>query len=475
MKLWQKVFLIGLAFVMLSVSVTALFVSQSYFSLIIRTECDRAAERHAYLSSGIVNRIAFERLRTEELLLSDERLSGIITDAVSGYGGGNAGVVVYDDNGEVCAGRGVYIRAVPDFVRQVINDDASYALITDDEYYIIGSPLQTEGKRYYLFTSTDFGTAYTNHGQAMRFIRYASIGFAVITEAILLAVVYRLIRPLSRVNDSIRTIASGDYAVRADVRGSAELRELAANVNIMASAIEQNVDELQEIADSRKRFIDNLAHEMKTPLTSIMCLSDVMRIKRDITPAERVEYAGIIMEEAGRLRALSGKLMELTVAGNAQLDFTDHSLEELLGEVAAAAAPVLERDGMTLAVQPVSATVYADKELFQSMIYNLIDNARKASAPGDTVTVDGGVQDYMLTLYVRDNGFGMTEEELRHVTEPFYMADKSRSRKAGGAGLGLSLCAEIARRHNAQLTITSEKGKGTTVCLSMRIGGGRDD
>lgn len=474
MKLWQKIFLLSLAFVMFSVSGTALFVAQSYFSLMIRREKANAATQHEYISSGISNRVSFERLRSSELVLSDEDIKEIIEEMVASQTDSDSGIAIFDSEKEIASSNASMISALHDFMRQVKSGEEARSVISDyfgRTYLSVGSSFTLEGSRYYLFTSSDVSSIYENHTLALNFIRVMSLVFAGVTSVVLLFAVYRMFRPFERINASIRMIANGDYGERVEEKGGLEFRELSHNVNQMADSIEENIESLQGIADSRKRFTDNLAHEMKTPLTSIICLADVLRIKKKIPDGERIEYADIIVEEAKRLKNLSGKLLELTVASNAELDFRDVSLPDILAEIQTAVAPIFEKNRLNLNIVSVNVTVHCDKDLFSSMLFNLIDNARKASSPGNTVEVRCSLSGKTLTIAVADEGVGMSRAELRRVTEPFYMADKSRSRKLGGAGLGLSLCMEIARRHSADLKIRSKPGIGTIVFMTVPVGG----
>ncbi|MEG1887152.1 MAG: HAMP domain-containing sensor histidine kinase, partial [Oscillospiraceae bacterium] len=234
-----------------------------------------------------------------------------------------------------------------------------------------------------------------------------------------------------------------------------------------AESIENNVDKIQRIADNRKQFIDNMSHEMKTPLTSIMCLADVLRIKRSVNEKERREYAGIIVEEAKRLKGLSEKLLELSIADNAQLEFEEANIKDILGEIYLAYSPVLQKRNMIMVISEIDAFIRIDKELFKSMLFNLIDNAQKASEDGQAIRIKCAIVDDDLVISISDEGIGMSKLEIKKITEPFYMVDKSRSRKSGGAGLGLSLCISIAKCHNANLSIKSIIGKGTTVFLRI--------
>ena len=320
---------------------------------------------------------------------------------------------------------------------------------------------------YYMFTISDITEIFALRDNQFLFVQRAGILFGALIGFILILVVFRLLAPLNRINRGIREIARGDYSLRLPEKGGQEFRELSGTINRMACAVEENMVRIQGIADSRKRFIDNLAHEMKTPLTSILGFSDLLRVKRTVSDEERREYAGIIVEETKRLRGLSGKLLELATTDSVNLEFEKVPIEELFAEIRSSVTLMLERRQVRFSVYSCRKTVFVDKELFKSLLYNLIDNAAKASAPGQEVRLAAAMYQEHLWITVSDDGIGMSGEDVKKAAEPFYMADKSRSRKAGGAGLGLALCAEITKRHDSELMIRSELGKGTTVAVVM--------
>ncbi len=343
-------------------------------------------------------------------------------------------------------------------------------------YVLAGSPINLEENVYYLFTTKDISYVYVLLDRQSSFAQTMSFVFAGIGAVILLAVAWGLLRPLHKVNFSLRSIARGNYSMRLPIKGSPEIRELSGNINRMASSIEENVEQLRSAAEERKRFIDNLAHEMKTPLTSILGFADILRVKRILPEEERREYAGIIVEETKRLKNLSGKLMELITAGSTQLEKRRIHSSALFEEIEASFQPILEKSGIRLLVSPGDFTLLADRELVKSLLYNLLDNAVKASSPGQEIRLlCKSHGENMLAFTVEDQGMGMSEEDIRKATEPFYMADKSRSRKAGGAGLGLSLCLEIVKCHGGSLSIESAPGKGTKVTVLLPKGGDMTD
>ena len=338
----------------------------------------------------------------------------------------------------------------------------------------VGSLLYLNGENYRLLTMTEpDGFLESARGQRKALVLFALLPALLIGLSLFFTA--KLLRqPYKKLSEALESMAEGDYDPRLPVHGSGEKKRLYAAYNKAADTVEESMETLRNSSDSRKRFASSMAHEMKTPLTSILCMGDVLRIKREVTDEERRELAGVIVEEAKRMRALSSKLLELASAESAELERERLSVTALLDEVSAAEAPLLALRGLRLTVIPgEEAFVFGDRELLKSLLCNLIDNAAKACEAGKTVRLASAKRlrggKWQALIAVADEGIGMTKEEVVLATEPFYMADKARSRKAGGAGLGLALCKEIAARHDATLSIRSQKGKGTTVVLRIPL------
>ena len=461
-------FLSALALIILAIDITAGSLLASNHRMMIEREQRTAAEQHHYFTANIQNRIVYERLRQKKLLLTADGIDTILRGTVGAQQQDLDGVSISRENMVISAYHAEPLTAV--FQEEVLReeDGVSLSLIRDYEgrsYILTGSPVTMEGNRYAIFTISDVSAVYETLDDQLRFVRFVSLAFACLIGLVLILVVFRLLSPLGRINTSIRRIAAGQYQLRLPEKGGQEFRRLSQNVNRMAASIEHNIEEVQALADSRKRFIDNLGHEMKTPLTSILGFADLLRIQRSISEEQRQEYAGIIVEEARRLQTLSGKLMELVTTNNSQLDLEPVALPAFFEDIRQSVEPLLRRRGQRLLCRAEEITLPLDRVLFQSLLGNLIDNAAKASPEGAEILLSARRQADDVRIAVTDHGIGMRREEIRRVTEPFYMVDKSRSRKAGGAGLGLALCLEIARRHGAELLIESLPGIGTTVTV----------
>lgn len=470
MKLWFKIFISSLFLIIAVINVTAVVVLSNNQSLMISRERSRALSSHEFICASISNNITYERLKSDVFMLTKNDIDNSVEKIISQQIDKDSVVIICDSDGAVS----YYGNAKPniDVLLDALNgenDVASMILDCDGKSYIcVGSTTKLEGKDYTVFTASDISEVYQERDRELAFVQIISIVFAVVIAIILLIIIKVLFRPLGKINVSINEIAKGDYSRRLETKGSEEFCRLSENINAMASSVEENYNRIESIAEDRKRFIDSLSHEMKTPLTSILGFADILRIKRSISPEEINEYSSIIVEESKRLRALSGKLMELVSSGNSQLELKPTRTDVILGDLKTVFEPIVKAKNLELKCEIEALIINADSDIFKSLIYNLFDNAVKASYEGGTLELLCRADGEYAVITVRDYGVGISDEDKKRVFEPFYMADKARSRKMGGAGLGLALCAEIVKKHNAVIELESELGKGTAVSVRIK-------
>ena len=225
----------------------------------------------------------------------------------------------------------------------------------------------------------------------------------------------------------------------------------------------RSMEELQEVAGKQEMLLGALAHEMKTPLTSIIGYSDSLRHVK-LGEEQRDRALEHIEREGRRLETLSGKLLELLgLHRNRAIHMEDYSVKELFDRIRTLEEARAEKKDVCFSVECEDFSMKMDPALMESLLVNLIDNAFHAVDKGGRVSVRAGRENGKIFFRVSDNGHGIPEKDLDRVTEAFYMADKSRSRQNGGAGLGLALCESIARLHKGKLTVESREGEGTVV------------
>lgn len=259
-----------------------------------------------------------------------------------------------------------------------------------------------------------------------------------------------LTRPLSQLADAAAKLADGDYAALLPAAKNDEMNALIRAFSRMSAAIDERETALRTQAEERQALIDALAHEMRTPLTAILGGARLLQQSR-LSGSQQSELLDTMAREASRLSTMDERLLLLTRLDHEAPAFAPFDSRAMAREALSVFDGVrLEGDG---------AVFVGERELTILLLRNLVVNAQRA----------GGKEAVRVTLHpdgfdVTDYGCGMTKEQIARAFEPFYKADKARTRSAGGAGLGLPLCRKIARLHHGELHMESEIGRGTRVC-----------
>ena len=262
-----------------------------------------------------------------------------------------------------------------------------------------------------------------------------ALAVSIILAVCLYFILKKLSTPLERLRKTTEIIESGDFSVRAVEQGNDEFTLLAKSFNAMLDKIDEQFETLERDAKRKQMLVDNMAHELRTPLTSIHGYAEFLE-KAATTEEKRIVAAKYIMSESERLQKISEILLD---------------------------SAYIRGNEAEIIVSTEKTIVSGNETLLSMLFYNLTENAIKACTDGGKITLscrDG-------KAVIEDNGKGMTEEQLLHITEPFYRTDKSRSRAEGGAGLGLALCKQIADSHNASINFESALGKGTKVIIDF--------
>ncbi len=350
-------------------------------------------------------------------------------------------------------------------------DPAEYLPITaETQQYVVekidgrsillaGSRVAVDGTDYQLYVVSDVTSVYA--GVETMAYQFALVNACVIALAggVLILLLRAVLKPIQTLQKSTAYLAGGVYDQRIELQQDDEIGELAADFNRMADAVETHVLALKEEVERRTLFMSALTHEMKTPVTGISGNAQTL-LGTKMTEEEREDALLGINRECLRMERLSQTLLQLIVLKQgADLARTRVSVSDLLESVRDSAAELLRQRGLTLLIDNEMDTLSVEPDLMTSLLLNLIDNAGKASRPGNTIELIARGH----TISVVDHGCGMPPEELDKITQPFYRIDRSRARAAGGIGLGLALVEEIARLHEARLEFVSAPGEGTTV------------
>lgn len=319
----------------------------------------------------------------------------------------------------------------------------------------------------YVVTKTDATSAYTLMHKQLRFFKIALFFVLLLCSLLMLIISRMLTHPLELLHQTASQLSDGQYQARAEIKTQDEIGELAKSFNLMACSIEEHIDTLTAMIKQKEQFVADFTHEMKTPMTSIIGYADMLRSK-ELTKERQVLAANYIFSEGKRLEIMSRKLFDLIYLSQNEIPLKKLSVTHLLEEVTQSVSPMLTAKGISLSTKLPPFFISGDKELLKTVFINLIDNARKASKEQDIISITGQVtNDGRYQIFVTDNGIGMSKEDVKRVCDEFYMVDKSRTRKEGGAGLGLSLVSIILKRHHAEWSLESTLNQGTTVRITL--------
>ena len=301
---------------------------------------------------------------------------------------------------------------------------------------------------------------------------------SIVAVVIAFTVAYFLSRsityPISRMQEVAHQIAKGDFSNKLNIKSKDELGELAKSLNIMASELQQKMENLKQMDRVRTDFVANVSHELKTPLTLIKGYIETLEDKAINDTEKARKFISIIKEHADRLENIIEDLLSLSELELSKdcLNKTGFDLKKLIDEVTLGFGYALDAKRQTLSVnqQGDDFKIKADRDKIEQVIVNLIDNAIKYTNEAGQIIIYILEQRNEITITIRDNGIGIPKEDIDRVFERFYRIDKARSRELGGTGLGLGIAKHIVLAHNGQISIESEINKGTKVFVKLPKG-----
>lgn len=228
--------------------------------------------------------------------------------------------------------------------------------------------------------------------------------------------------------------------------------------------MEEMIEELREAARRQEEFTGSFAHELKTPLTSVIGYADMLRSKK-MSEETRMLYGNQIFQQGKRLEMLSRKMLDLIVLKKKTFVMREITLSGMLEKISKEMEVQLQEKEISFVYEVGKCVILAEPDLIYTVFLNLIDNARKAVEKGGKIRVCAVEEGTKVMVSISDDGKGMSKETLQRATESFYMEEKSRRYEENSVGLGLSICKRILELHHTEMHIDSELGKGTTICV----------
>lgn len=263
----------------------------------------------------------------------------------------------------------------------------------------------------------------------------------------------QMTRPLTAMAQAAGRMARGDFAAQAPEGGSREIQEL-------SQAFNQMGNQLSTLEQSRRDFVANVSHELRSPITSIQGFAQGM-LDGTIPKEEHQQYLQVVVDETHRLAKLIQSLLNLSRMENEEISlaYTDFDINELARRVLISRMNQIEEKNIEieadLAEEPLM--VHADGDQIQQVLINLLDNALKFTPAGGAVTLAAREEGDHVAFRVKDTGVGIREEDAPHIFDRFYKADKAHT-VGQGTGLGLAICYRIMERHGQSIRLVSGQG-----------------
>lgn len=340
-----------------------------------------------------------------------------------------------------------------------VEDAAGNGLVVESQITVGDRDLRLQGR-------FDLSRVYRLHETQQHL--YIVIYLAVLVFSILISVLlsFALTGKLRKLTAAVKEISGGSLSTRSNIRSDDEFGQLSRDFDAMADKLQETIDKLEANIQQQETFMGDFAHELKTPMTSIIGFADLLQ-QGNLDENTRMMAAQYIYSEGHRLERLSFKLLDLLLLKKDTILMKPVNIQSFVADVVKAMDPNLRSKGIQLVCRSTTGSACIEPDLVKSLLYNLIDNASKAVEKNGIIVLKAAVTETGCAFQVIDNGRGMKKEQLGKITEAFYRVDKARSRAQGGAGLGLALCKQIVDLHHGQIQFDSVPGKGTIVKVTL--------
>lgn len=300
----------------------------------------------------------------------------------------------------------------------------------------------------------------TEDTEVVKTLKHAIFYGMAIGLAILIIVTRHIIKPIRKITEATKEVASGNLKTEVDIKRNDEIGKLADNFNLM-------VKELNSIEYLRKDFISNVSHELKTPIASMQGFAKLLK-DENISKEEKEEYIEIILEETTRLSNLSSNIMKLSKFENQKIiiNKSNYRLDEQIRKAIIMLETEIDEKNLEIELKSQPITINEDKDLIMEIWINLLNNAIKYTNKNGKITININENNEFVNVIIKDNGIGIPKDKQQRIFEKFYQAEKSHSNQ--GNGLGLSIVKRIIELIDGKITFSSEEGKGTTFNVYIR-------
>lgn len=460
MKFWQKAFVLTFLLFVVAFDMGIFLIADYSYRFSLQNYRERSFGEHYFIASSFSTDLSAILKREGNQTIATQSL---ISSYASYYKKQNVSLVLLQ-NGNLLFGDMPQAVAVNEKLQNLEGERRSIIQnVAGRKYLFVSGSLPDPLQDYTLVYAYDLSLVVQSQAKLTQFLIGVSVVITSLLALCLFIIFKKLTRPINELQTATARITTGEYGNRVQVYGNDEIADLAKSFNLMAKEVEVKIDELRLSSEHKQQFIDNLAHELSTPLTTIKGYAQYLQ-QVNLTDDERIESLSFILSDVNRIQAMASKLLDLALTRSGAIDHKEIQVSKLFERVSDTMKIQLNQKALKIVTHSQLNTIYGDAFLLESLLCNLVDNAIKASPCGRTIWLSGFDENHGV-IEIRDEGKGMNTNETLHVTEAFYRVDKARTRETGGAGLGLALCKQIAERHKASLEIISNIGKGTRIRL----------
>lgn len=323
--------------------------------------------------------------------------------------------------------------------------------LSDDIYYVQVSRPLLEGKLYLAMLVAAVATGF--------------VPAVLITTIIGARTLRKMLNPIDDMISTAKAVSARNLNTRLNVVDSHdELKELAETFNDM-------LDRIQDSYERQNRFVSDASHELRTPISVIQGYAGLLQRWGKEDKEVLDESVSAIKNEAENMRVLVERLLFLARAdkNTQKIEKSFFSVNELVSEVIRETRLIDTEHSITGEITG-TVSLHGDRGLIKQALRIFIDNSIRYTPAGGKITIDGRLKGGRVILTIEDNGIGISGEDLPHIFDRFYKSDKSRTRKGGGSGLGLSIAKWIIERHQGHILVESALNKGTKVSITLSAG-----
>lgn len=343
--------------------------------------------------------------------------------------------------------------------------------VADGPAVVIGSPVAVRPYgTYQLYFMFPLEKEQQTLDLVQRTLAFAALGLVLLVGGIAWLVARQVVTPVRMAARIAERLAAGRLEERMLVRGDDDLGRLAASFNKMASSLQRQITQLENLSRVQRRFVSDVSHELRTPLTTVRMAADVLHEARESFDPAVERSAELLQTQLDRFEALLADLLEISRydAGAAVLEAEPTDLRLVARRVIEATEPLAERRGSSVSFTAPTVPCIADVDprRIERVLRNLIVNAIE-HGEGRPIDVRVAMDESAVAVAVRDRGVGLAAGESPMVFNRFWRADPARARSSGGTGLGLSIALEDAHLHGGWLQAWGEAGAGSQFRLTV--------